>query len=129
MGTVKRFEDLDVWKLSRTLCLRVGKIIDNGNLKNNYRLISQLEGSSGSIMDNIAEGFERGTKGEFIQFLGYAKGSCGELRSQLYRILDRNCINKDEFDELHDLSTRVSAMVQKFIAYLQQTTIKGIRNK
>ena len=101
MGTVKRFEDLDVWKLSRTLCLRVGKIIDNGNLKNNYRLISQLEGSSGSIMDNIAEGFERGTKGEFIQFLGYAKGSCGELRSQLYRILDRNCINKDEFDELH----------------------------
>ena len=129
MGTVKRFEDLDVWKLSRTLCLRVGKIIDNGNLKNNYRLISQLEGSSGSIMDNIAEGFERGTKGEFIQFLGYAKGSCGELRSQLYRILDRNCINNDEFAELHDLSTRVSAMIQKFIAYLQQTTIKGIRNK
>ena len=94
MATIKRFEELDVWKLSRELCKKTGELVDNGVLKNNFRLIGQVEGSSGSIMDNISEGFERGTRAEFIQFLGYSKGSCGELRSQLYRILDRNYINK-----------------------------------
>ncbi|MEO6490631.1 MAG: four helix bundle protein [Ferruginibacter sp.] len=83
MATLKRFEDLDVWKLSRELFAKVGKLIDAGMFKNNFRLIAQLEASSGSIMDNIAEGFERGTRAEFIQFLGYSKGLCGEVRSQL----------------------------------------------
>jgi four helix bundle protein len=59
------------------LCLKIGSIIDEGLFNKSYRLIAQIEGSSGSIMDNIAEGFERGTRAEFIQFLGYSKGSCG----------------------------------------------------
>lgn len=85
MATIKRFEDLDAWKISRELCSKIGEIIDKELFKKNYRLIGQIEGSSGSIMDNIAEGFERGTRAEFIQFLGYSKGSCVEFRSQLYR--------------------------------------------
>ena len=129
MATIQRFEDLDAWKLSRELCNKIGTIIDNGSLKNNFRLIGQIEGSSGSIMDNIAEGFERGTRAEFIQFLGYSKGSCGELRSQLYRALDRNYLTQIEFDELWSFATRISAMIQKFIGYLQQTNIKGLRKK
>ena len=80
-------------------------------------------------MDNIAEGFERGTRAEFIQFLGYSKGSCGEFRSQLYRALDRKYITQNEFEELLVLATRISAMIQKFIEYLQQTSIKGVRKK
>jgi four helix bundle protein len=129
MATINRFEDLDSWKVSRELCNKIGEIIDNGSFNKHFRLIRQIEGSSGSIMDNIAEGFERGSRAEFIQFLGYAKGSCGELRSQLYRALDRKHITNDEFDYLCKLSTRISAMIQKFIAYLQTTEIKGVRKK
>lgn len=79
-------------------------------------MIGQIEGSSGSIINNIAEGFERGTKNEFIVFLGYAKASCGELRSLLYRALDRNYKTQSQFDEYRIMAVRISAMIQKFIA-------------
>lgn len=129
MGTIKRFEDLDVWKVSRELCNKIGDLIDNEAFKKNFRLIGQVEGSSGSIMDNIAEGFERGTKAEFIMFLGYSKGSCGELRSQLYRALDRKYINQEQFEELYLMVIRISAMLQKFITYLLKSDVKGLRKK
>lgn len=77
MATVNCFEELQCWIRAREVCKYLGTLIDQGNFKKCYRLIHQLEGSSGSIMDNIAEGFERGSRAEFIQFLGYAKGSCG----------------------------------------------------
>ncbi|MBL7700816.1 MAG: four helix bundle protein [Ferruginibacter sp.] len=129
MATIKRFEDLDAWKISRELCNKIGIIIDKELFQKNYRLIGQIEGSSGSIMDNIAEGFERGTRAEFITFLGYSKGSCGEFRSQLYRALDRKYITQADFEELFTLAVRISAMIQKFIEYLQNTEVKGIRKK
>jgi four helix bundle protein len=129
MATIKRFEDLDVWQVSRELCRKIGFLIDDNNFEKNYRLIGQIEGSSGSIMDNIAEGFERGSKNEFILFLGYAKASCGEFRSQLYRALDRNYITEQQFDEFRIIAVRISAMIQKFIGYLQQTSITGVRKK
>ena len=129
MATIKRFEDLDAWKISRELCNKIGQIIDKELFQKNYRLIGQIEDSSGSIMDNIAEGFERGTRAEFIQFLGYSKGSCGEFRSQLYRALDRKYITQAEFEELFILVVRISAMIQKFIEYLQKTEVKGVRKK
>jgi four helix bundle protein len=129
MATITQFEDLDVWKLSRELCKKIGLLIDQKVFNNNYRLIGQLEGSSGSIADNIAEGFERGTRGEFIVFLGYSKGSGGELRSQLYRIYDRGYINKETFDELYAMVVKVSSMLQKLIMYLQRTKIKGTRSR
>ena len=127
MSTVKRFEDLEVWKLSRELNKKIGELIDEKHFKNNFRIINQIEGSSGSIMDNIAEGFERGTKAEFIQFLGFSKASCGELRSQLYRALDRNYIKQTEFDEFFVLASKISAMNYKLIQYLQKTTFNGLR--
>ena len=127
MATIKRFEDIESWKLGKELCAIIGKHIDEGNFKRNYWLIDQIEGSSGSIMDNIAEGFERGTKGEFVQFLGYAKGSSGEFRSQLYRALNRGYITQPEFDELYTLATNFSGKLQKFIEYLLKTGIAGSR--
>ena len=127
MSTIKRFEDLDVWKESRTLNKIIGCLIQEKKFEHNFRLINQIEGSSGSIMDNIAEGFERGTRGEFIQFLGYSKGSCGELRSQLYRALDRNYIIQKQFDDLFKLVSRISAMIHSLIRYLQKTKINGLR--
>ena len=129
MANIKRFEDIQAWKLAREMCVKIGRLIDNGSFKKSYKLINQMEGSSGSIMDNIAEGFERGTRAEFIQFLGYSKGSCGEFRSQLYRALDRNYIDQEQFDDLAVMAIRISAMLQKLIEYLQKTNVKGVRKK
>ena len=124
MATIRRFEEIDAWKVARELCLKIGTIIDEGSFKKSFRLIAQVESSSGSIMDNIAEGFERGTRAEFIQFLGYSKGSCGEFRSQLYRASDSKYLTQEQFDELYSLAVRISAMLQKLIEYLQKTEVK-----
>ena len=129
MATIKSFEDIESWKKAREVCKVLGKLIDEGKFKNSYRLINQIEGSSGSIMDNIAEGFERGTRAEFITFLGYSKGSCGELRSQLYRSFDRSFITKEEFENLKALVIQISGLIQNFIGYLQNSEVAGVRKK
>lgn len=127
MATIKTFEDAESWKIARQLCSAIGKHIDDGKFKKNFRLVDQIEGSSGSIMDNIAEGFERGTRGEFIQFLGYAKGSAGEFRSQLYRALDIKYISQNEFEILYNLVVHASNLLQKLIGYLLKSEIAGTR--
>ena len=129
MATITRFEDLEVWKKARVLCKDIHAILSCGSLATDYRLRDQMNGSSGSIMDNIAEGFERGTRNEFIQFLGFAKGSCGEFRSQLYRAADYGYINQTEFEELFEKATRTSAMLQKLTEYLISSNIRGQRYK
>ncbi len=129
MATIKCFEDIESWKLARELSKRLGLLIDKGCFQKCFRLIHQIEGSSGSVMDNIAEGFERGSRAEFVQFLGYAKGSCGELRSQLYRALDRSFLTQQDFDELYEMATRISSLIQKFMMYLLNTDIAGQRKK
>lgn len=129
MATIKQFEDIEAWKIARELCHKLGVLIDTGSFKTSFKLIAQMEASSGSIMDNIAEGFERGTRGEFIQFLGYAKGSCGELRSQLYRSLDRNFITQSDFEMLYVMSSQTSGKIQNLINYLNKTDVEGIRKK
>lgn len=129
MSRIDRFEDLEVWKLTRQLCQTLGTILDAGNFGKNYRLINQVEGSAGSIMDNIAEGFERGSRKEFILFLGYAKGSCGELRSQLYRALDSGYITEEEFNNVCTMCRRISAMLQSLSSYLLKSAIQGLRKK
>jgi len=129
MATIKSFEDIESWKKAREVCRILGEIIDAGKFMKSYRLIHQIEGSSGSVMDNIAEGFERGSRAEFIQFLGYAKGSCGEVRSQLNRALDRKFIKEKEFEELKILVSQTSGLIQNFITYLQNSEVAGIRKK
>ncbi len=74
MATIEKFEDIKSWQEARALNKIMGTLIDDDRFKKNYRLIAQIEGSAGSIMDNIAEGFERGGNKEFMQFLYIAKG-------------------------------------------------------
>lgn len=125
MGTISRFEDLEIWQLSRILCNDVFKIIEETPLKNNFRLWNQIDGASGSIMDNIAEGFERNGNKEFIQFLSIAKASCGEVRSQLYRVKDRNFIDEETFDALMNQILVLSKKISAFINYLKNSKMKG----
>ncbi len=125
MGTVTKFEDLEIWQLSRTFCRAVYDIIENTNLKTNYRLANQIDGSSGSIMYSIAEGFERNGNKEFVQFLSIAKASCGESRSQLYRILDRSFITEEKFQSLKEQAEILSKKIGAFINYLKNSDFKG----
>ncbi|MFN3942066.1 MAG: four helix bundle protein [Flavobacterium sp.] len=129
MATVKNFEDLEIWKEARRLYVEILKITKETELKNDYRLRNQIKGASGSIMDNIAEGFERNGNVEFRQFLSIAKGSAGETRSQLYRLFDNHYINKDILDSLvHDYQN-LSGKINSFITYLNNNDFKGTKFK
>lgn len=129
MATIKKFEEIISWQKARELNKVLGKHISSGKFKKSYKLISQIEGSAGSIMDNIAEGFERSGNREFLQFLYISKGSCGEFRSQLYRGLDMNYLLQKEFDELYNLAMEVIVLFQKLINYLEQSELKGVKFK
>jgi four helix bundle protein len=129
MATFEKFEQIISWQEARELNKIVGKLIDDKRFENNFRLINQIEGSAGSIMDNIAEGFERGGNREFIQFLYISKASCGELRSQLYRALDRSYISQEEFDKISLHAMKISSLIQKLINYLESSQIRGNKYK
>ncbi len=101
MPTVKRFEDLQVWQQARELDQLVFKLTQKPVISRDYRLIDQWRAASGSIMDNIAEGFDREGRKEFLQFLSIAKGSTGEVRSQAYRTFDRNYLTPEEFEQVY----------------------------
>ncbi len=125
MGTIKRFEDLEIWKNARELCREIYLLREKIMVENDFKLYSQINGSSGSIMDNIAEGFERNGNKEFCQFLSIAKASCGETRSQLYRVLDRNYISKEEFFNIENKLISLSKQISGFITYLKNSELKG----
>ena len=125
MATINDFEDLEIWQLGREICQLVWNLFETTSLGKDYELRNQMNRSSGSIMDNISEGFERNGRREFINSLSYSKGSCGELRSQLYRALDRNHISKEEFEQLKDKTIIESKKIGAFMSYLVKSDIKG----
>lgn len=129
MATIKSFEELEVWKTARELCKVVFEITLKEPFSKDFSLKNQIRSSSGSAMDNIAEGFERGGRKEFIQFLGISKGSAGEVCSQLYRAFDQEYISQESFDKGLVLAKRVGKMDQGLIDYLNTTEIKGSKYK
>ena len=105
--TISSFEDLEIWKIARELSKAVYQVSKAHEFYRDQRFCSQIRAAVGSIMDNIAEGFEREGKKEFIQFLYISKGSCGEVRSQLYRAFDAGFISEQEFKTLYDSNTKL----------------------
>ena len=127
MATIKRFEDLEIWIEARRLSKEIILISKTTELNKDFRLRDQIKDSSGSVMDNIAEGFERNGNGEFRQFLSIAKGSAGETRSQLYRVLDYNYINEEKFEILKTDFENLSGKINNFISYLNKKDFKGTK--
>ena len=129
MAKVERFEDLNVWQEARTLANEVYKSILANNSIRDYPLKDQLNKSSGSVMDNIAEGFDRRGNREFRQFLTVAHGSNGETKSQLYRSFDREFINKEQLDQFLERVENISKMINGLIKYLNKTELTGAKYK
>ncbi|TNE78930.1 MAG: four helix bundle protein [Bacteroidetes bacterium] len=125
MATINSFEDLKVWQAARALNSRLYDILNEEDDKHSGFLINHIFKTGGSVMDNIAEGFERDGSREFKQFLSFSKGSIGELRSQLYRALDRGILSEFEFDELHSACQSLGRQCGSFMNYLKTTDIKG----
>lgn len=127
MATIKRFEDLEIWQLARKLCVEVEKLVVQDLDKKNMRLKDQIQGSSGSIMDNIAEGFGKESTKEFINYLFYSNGSCGETRSQLIRMRDLNYFSAETIDPLIVDSEIITSKIKSLISYLKSVEHKGNR--
>jgi four helix bundle protein len=125
MATIKRFEDLEIWQLARQLENKIFEETEKGRLAKDYKLKDQMNASSGSIMDNIAEGFGRASRLEFVQFLSISNGSGNELQSQLYRCLDRKYILQSRFEELFILADLVCKKINAFMSYLNKSSVKG----
>lgn len=127
MAKIEKFEDLEIWNLSREICRDIEILFETTSLGKRFSLKDQMDRSSGSIMDNIAEGFERNGNREFINFLSFSKGSCGELKSQLYRALDKNIITNEEFEATAVKIELVKNKIGAFMKYLNSSEIKGLK--
>ena len=117
----KSFEDLKVFEESRKLTKQIYQLTNNKQFNKDYGLKEQIRRASISIMSNIAEGYERNSDKEFAKFLGYSKGSCGEVRAQLLIAKDLNYINDQEFDKLYNHTIHISRMIYKYIDYLKHS--------
>lgn len=129
MATIKRFEDINAWQKARELADNIYRVTKENEFAKNFDLKNQINRSAGSIMDNIAEGFGRGGRKEFINFLGISKGSLDELKSQLYRALDRNYIEAGVFNNLYAQADEVGKMIAAFMVYLNKSDVDGEKFK
>ena len=129
MAKFEKFEEIEAWKKARKLSKNIYLQTRKESFQNDFALTNQIRKSSGSIMDNIAEGFDRGGNKEFIQFLYIDKGSASETKSQLYRALDQSYIQNEEFEVLYTLVNEITLMLGKLISYLRNSGYKGSKYK
>ena len=125
MSAVRDFEELAIFQKARELSKKIYPVTNKEGFKSDFRFVQQIRAAAGSIMDNIAEGFERGGNKEFLNFLYIAKGSCGEVRSQLIRANDVGYLEPDEYKELYTECRRLSAGIMNFIKEIKASEMVG----
>jgi len=128
MSRIEKFEDIEAWKLARMLTGLVYNASETGSFGHDFALRDQIRRASISIVSNIAEGYERDGDREFLQFLYIAKGSCGEVRAQLYLALDRAYISQRQFTELASRAAEVSRVISG-LKYLRSSELSGKKFK
>ena len=124
MVAITRFEDIEAWQVARTLAGKVYKLTGKGDLSRDFGLRDQLQRSAVSVMANIAEGFGRRGRQEFIQFLKIARGSCSEVESHLYIALDASLISQEDFELLKTQAETTGRKLSAFIRYLNNQNTK-----
>ena len=126
MATIQKFEDLMCWQKARELTKETYKTFKG---LNDYGFKDQIQRASVSVMSNIAEGFERGTRQEFLNYLFIAKGSAGEVRAQLYAAYDIGYLNVEMFKRLNGLALDCSRLISNFIKSIKMSDVKGLQYK
>jgi four helix bundle protein len=129
MATIKRFEEIEAWQKCRELSREVFKATSSNPFSKDYKHKDQINSAAGSAMDNIAEGFGRGSRNEFVNFLSIANGSLNEVKSQLYRALDKEYISQENFDKLYEMADHASNKTGSMIGYLNTSMISGQKFK
>jgi four helix bundle protein len=124
---IEHFEDLQIWKEARRLTKEIYRLTSGSKFSRDFGLRDQIQRAAVSVMSNIAEGFERGGNQEFAQFLYVAKGSCGELRSQLYVAVDQAYVSANESEGLLISLKRLSSMIGSLINHLKRSGMKGAK--
>jgi four helix bundle protein len=116
---IEQFEDIEAWKEARKLVNMIYDISDKEEFSRDFGLKNQIRNASVSVMSNVAEGFDRGTNREFIQFLIVGRASASEAKSQLYVALDRKYVTSDKFHEIYDQISKVVSLIDGFVRYLK----------
>ena len=129
MATIEKFEDIEAWQAARARTNLVYTISSTGAFGRDFSLRDQIRRAAISIVSNIAEGYERDGDKEFIQFLSVAKGSCGEIRAQLYLALDQKYIGDEQFAKISGKAAEISRMISGLIKYLRQSELSGKKYK
>ena len=129
MARIEKFEDIESWKLAREITKLIYAASSTGGFCRDFALVNQIRRASISILSNIAEGFERSGNKEFLQFLAIAKGSCGEVRAQLYVAFDQHYIDEEKFKEISSKLLETNRMISGLMKYLQQSDLRGSKFK
>lgn len=129
MAAARDFEELAIFQKARELSKKIYPITQRGEFRHDTRFVQQIRAAAGSIMDNIAEGFERTGNKEFLNFLYIAKGSCGEVRSQLIRANDVGYLTPEEYNEFYTDCRKLSASIMNFIKEIKGSDLQGAKFK
>ena len=117
---IERFEDIKAWQVARVLANLVYEATNIGAFAKDFGLRDQIRGAAGSVMHNIAEGFESGSDPEFVRFLKFSRRSASEVQSEAYLALDRKYITQESFQTIYDKATESKRLINAFIGYLNK---------